>query len=314
MGPTYQPVGPTCQSLLSLSLSISPVFLFTGAAGAALPPAAAYSHRQPARRLGMSRPPLLPPLQLLAPARQHQRRHNGGGGGDEQHRREASGQVRSPPHLAPCPTRLCPTPPHPLTAHRSPRASSPKCHHACLALLSAELYRHPKSATVGEAPRRFPWREASSWPRQPLRCLTPAGQAPELQFADERRPPVPATPRPSPGSVKRPRPRSPMAACAPSVDARQFMVAGRRRCRGPVVAPPQAAAELPLAARARIVWICERRGRRPAEGGVGGDRRPAEGGVGGNRLLVEGGVGGDRRRKLWAATGREMERERERRD
>ena len=85
VGPTYQPVGPTCQSLLSLSLSISPVFLFTGAAGAALPPAAAYSHCQPARRLGMSRPPLLPPLQLLAPARQHQRRHNGGGGGDEQH-------------------------------------------------------------------------------------------------------------------------------------------------------------------------------------------------------------------------------------
>jgi len=67
------------------------------------------------------------------------------------------------------------------------------------------------------------------------------------------------------------------------------MVVGRRRCIGPVVAPPQAAAELLLAARARIVWICERRGRRPAEGGVGGDRR----------------------RKVWAATGREMERERE---
>ena len=100
--------------------------------------------------------------------------------------------------------------------------------------------------------------------------------------------------------MKRPRPRSPTAACAPSVDARQFMVVGRRRCIGPVVAPPQAAAELLLAARARIVWICERRGRRPAEGGVGGDRQ-----------LVEGGVGGDQRRKVWAATGREMERERE---
>ena len=104
----------------SLSLSISLVSLFTGNAGAALPPAAAYSRRQPARRLGRSRrPPLLPPPQLLAPARQHQRRHNGGGS-DEQHRREASGQVRSPPHLAPCPTRLCPTPPHPLTARRAP--------------------------------------------------------------------------------------------------------------------------------------------------------------------------------------------------
>ncbi|KAG2596897.1 hypothetical protein PVAP13_5KG209614 [Panicum virgatum] len=119
MGPTCQPVGPTCQSLHSLSLSISLVSLFTGNTRAVLPPAAAYSRRQPARRLARSRrPPLLPPSQLLAPARQHQCRHNGGGGNDEQHRREASGQVRSPPHLAPCPTRFCPTPPHPLAARQ----------------------------------------------------------------------------------------------------------------------------------------------------------------------------------------------------
>ena len=96
------------------------------------------------------------------------------------------GTLAAPPRAVPDPALPYSTTP----ADRFPRASSPKCHHNGLALLSAELYRHPKSATVGEAPRRFPWREASSWPRQPLRCLTPAGQAPELQFADERRLPV----------------------------------------------------------------------------------------------------------------------------
>ena len=223
----------------SLSLSISLVSLFTGNAGAALPPAAAYSRRQPARRLGRSRrPPLLPPPQLLAPARQHQRRHNGGGGSDEQHRREAGGQVRSPPHLAPCPTRLCPTPPHPLTASRAPARPN--------ATTTALLCSRPSSTATQNQPlsgRPHVDSLGVKLPHGPVNLFVASPPPAKLRSCSSpmsavRQSAIATHTMAITGERGAPRPRSPTAACAPSVDARQFMAARRRRCRGPVVAPP----------------------------------------------------------------------------
>ena len=194
VGPTCQPVGPTCQSLLSLSLFLSPSLWS---------PSSPATPEQPCHpRLPT---PVASPLAALAGAAAHPCCHHRScwplltstsAATTAAAAAMSSTAARPVARYARRPTSRRARPGFallhhtrsPLTARRAPARPN--------ATTPALLCSRPSStATQNQPPSGRPHVDSLGvkLPRGPVNLFVaspPAGQAPELQFADERRPPV----------------------------------------------------------------------------------------------------------------------------